>query len=217
MVDAYLRQSPLAAAQLSARAISEAGSAGVALREHSFRTMVTLRGNAADKPFVAAVRDRLDIDLPAETMSSLTAGTGEARVSVLWMGPDEWLVVAPPERRSDLPGALAQAMDGLHAAVVEVGEAITVIGLSGPNARDVLAQGCTIDLDPRVFPSGMCVRTLVTKSGAILHRVDRTEVNDGSGTGDAEYEIYVHRSFAGYLWHWLEDAGRAYGVAILGA
>ncbi|NIO38860.1 MAG: hypothetical protein GTO41_00860, partial [Burkholderiales bacterium] len=29
------------------------------------------------------------------------------------------------------------------------------------------------------------------------------------------YDIYVHRSFADYLWRWLEDAAQEYGVAII--
>jgi sarcosine oxidase subunit gamma len=28
------------------------------------------------------------------------------------------------------------------------------------------------------------------------------------------YDLYVHRSFADYLWRWLEDAAKEYGVAI---
>jgi len=28
------------------------------------------------------------------------------------------------------------------------------------------------------------------------------------------YELYVLRSFADYLWRWLEDAAREYGVAV---
>ncbi len=29
------------------------------------------------------------------------------------------------------------------------------------------------------------------------------------------FEVYVLRSFAEYLWAWLEDAGREYGVAVV--
>jgi len=95
--------------------------------------------------------------------------------------------------------------------VVEVGESMTVIALTGPRAADVVSKGCTIDLHPSVFPSGIVVRTLLAKTGIILHQVSDTS------SGDAPtYEIYVHRSFADYAWRWLEDAGLEYGVAIAG-
>ena len=29
------------------------------------------------------------------------------------------------------------------------------------------------------------------------------------------FEVYVLRSFAEYLWAWLEDAGREYGVSVI--
>jgi sarcosine oxidase gamma subunit len=38
---------------------------------------------------------------------------------------------------------------------------------------------------------------------------------DESATGGPAFDIYVPRSFADYLWAWLEDAGREYGVAVV--
>ena len=70
----------------------------------------------------------------------------------------------------------------------------------------MIAKGCTIDLHPSVFRPGRVVRTLLAKTGIILHQVDETPT----------YEITVHRSFADYAWRWLEDAGLEYGVAIAG-
>jgi sarcosine oxidase gamma subunit len=42
----------------------------------------------------------------------------------------------------------------------------------------------------------------------VIHLLD-----DDSERG-ASFDVYVARSFAHYLWTWLEDAGREYGVAI---
>ena len=201
MVEPYLRQSPLAHLQLlAAGAVPE--DAEVVMREHPHRTMVTIRGDGDDEGFRAAISESAGIAPPTAPLTSATSGTH----SILWMGPDEWLVVAPPDERETLPDRLAAALDGQHAAVVEVGESMTVIELSGPRARDVIAKGCTIDLHPSVFRPGRVVRTLLAKTGIILHQVDETPT----------YEITVHRSFADYAWRWLEDAGLEYGVAIAG-
>ena len=201
MADAYLRQSGLAHLKLASRTAADRGEAGVAMWEAPARTMVTLRGDPGDRGFSDAVKDVAGLDLPREPMTS----TSDGDVSILWMGPDEWLVMAPIAARARIFGNLFRALDGMAAAATEVGDAIAVIGLSGPNARDVLAKGCTIDLHPRVFGSGRCVRTLLAKIGVTLHQI-------GAAPG---FEIHVHRSYADYAWRWLEDAGQEYGVAIL--
>jgi sarcosine oxidase subunit gamma len=201
MAEPYLRQSPLAHLQLLA-ASDVPETAKVVMREHPHRTMVTLRGDADDEGFRTAVSETVGVAPPTE---ALKAASGGPR-AILWMGPDEWLVTAPPEDRETLPGRLATALEGQRAAAVEVGESMTVIELSGPRAADVIAKGCTIDLHPSVFQPGRVVRTLLAKAGIILHQTAETP----------SYEVYVHRSFADYAWRWLEDAGLEYGVAIAG-
>ncbi len=200
MAEAYQRQSPLAHLHLAAVGTSAPEDAGVSLREHAHRTMVTLRGDAEDDAFRLAVEKAIGVAPPAKALSV----TGKGQYSILWMGPDEWLVAAPPKERQSLPAKLSKALASLHAAVVEVGESMTLVEISGPRAADVLAKGCTIDLHPSVFAKDNVVRTLLAMAGVILHR-----------TSDIpSFDIYIHRSFADYAWRWLEDAGLEYGVAI---
>jgi sarcosine oxidase subunit gamma len=90
--------------------------------------------------------------------------------------------------------------------VVDVSDSRAVITLSGPRALDVLAKGCPLDLHPRVFSPGRCAQSLLAKAHVLLHRVDDAPT----------FEIYVHRSFADYLWTWLEDAAAEYGMAVRG-
>jgi len=201
MAEDYLRQSPLANLALAAHVDADRGSAGLAMRERAFRTMVTLRGDASDAGFRTAVEQVVGAAPPAEPLSSVEAGDRR----VLWLGPDEWLVVAPPEERPDLPGSIDAVLGGIHAAVTETGESMTVIELAGPRATDVLRKGCDLDLHPRAFPAGRVVRTLLAKDAIVLHKTSEAPA----------WEVYVHRSFSEYLWRWLEDAGLEYGVAIL--
>jgi sarcosine oxidase subunit gamma len=59
--------------------------------------------------------------------------------------------------------------------------------LSGPSAKDVLAKGCSLDLDARSWSVGSCAQTLLARAQVILH--ERAET-----TG-----ILVRPSFAEYL------------------
>jgi len=103
---------------------------------------------------------------------------------VLWLGPDEWLVLGG--REEDFAGA---------AAAVDVSADHVAFELSGARAVEVLGQGCSLDLDAAVFSPGGCAQTLLARAGVILHRV-----------GEDTFRIFVRPSFAPYVRAWLDDA-----------
>ena len=200
MAESALRQSALAPLQLGARAVADAHEAAVRLSERPFRGHLNLRLDGADAALASALEGALGFALPLEPNTSATAGG----VTALWLGPDEWLVVTAEGREARVAAALRQALAGAG-AVTEVGDARTVIALAGPRAREVLMKGCSLDLHATVFTPGRCAQSAVARAQAILHLVDEAP----------EFELYVQRSFAEYLWRWLEDAAAEYGVAVV--
>jgi sarcosine oxidase subunit gamma len=72
----------------------------------------------------------------------------------------------------------------------------------------VLAKGCPLDLHPRAFATGNCAQSLLAKASVLIHLP-----NDDAQRGPT-FDLYVARSFAHYLFAWLEDAGREYGVQV---
>ncbi len=204
MVEAYLRQSALAHLHLAAAGAGEAEGAAVALSERPHRGQIDLRGRG--RAFGEAVKGVLGFALPGRVNTAAGNRDLAKGPRALWLGPDEWLVVTAPGGEAALAGALAKAVAETPAAVTDVGEGRTVIGLSGAEARPVLMKGCSLDLHPRAFAAGRCAQTRLAKASVILHQ-----------TSDAPaYDIYVHRSFAEYLWAWLTDAAREYGYRIGG-
>jgi len=99
--------------------------------------------------------------------------------TVLWLGPDEWLVLGGREEH------YTEA-----AAVVDVSANRVVLELSGEGAAEVLATGCSVEVEP-----GDCAQTLVARTQVILFRRE-TEC----------WWLLVRPSFAPYLRAWLEDA-----------
>lgn len=191
------RQGPLDRLGLAGRPQYEP-DAGVRLGAGKARRVIEVRGRPTDE-FLAAVEHCLGLRLP--TASPGTA-VGQDR-HALWMGPDRWWLLlqnATPEI-AEIRDAIAR----FPGAVVEIGDSLAVVAISGPNARNVLAKGCTLDLHPRAYRPGHVAQTLLAKAQITLHQ-----------TAESEYEIYVRRSFAEYLWTWLEDAALEYGVTILG-
>ena len=194
-----LKTSALSGLGLKARAQAEPGDAGVVMSEGPARRILDLRGNAGDQAFLGAVEKALGLALPLEA----GATAGEPLLRIFWIGPDEWWILTPAEA-PDLMPDLQEALAGQHVALTEIGESRTCIRVSGPKAQPLLEQGCPLDLHPRHFSPGRCAGTVLAKAGITLHQVD-----------EERYEIYVLRSFAEYLWRWLEDGGRQYGVAVL--
>ncbi|WP_232376161.1 sarcosine oxidase subunit gamma [Amycolatopsis aidingensis] len=164
--------------------------------EQPMLTQLTLR--LADPGAAAAARAALGVDLPGRPCTFTRGPLGE--VEVLWMGPDEYLVLAPPGSTA-LAEGLRTALDDAAAAVVDVSAQRTTLALAGPLVRDVLAHGCAIDLHPAAAPTGTCVQTLLARAGVVLLVRDAER---------AEFGLLVRSSFAGYLAAWLLDASLEY-------
>jgi len=185
---AGLRRSPLAQLAADLEAGTVTGARGVALREVPFLTMVGLRaepGSAA----AAALEAAAGVALPARA-GQVTGGAGGT--AVLWLGPDEYLLVAPEGTGA---AALAAALGSEPGAVVDLSANRTTLELSGPSARLVLEKGCHADLHPRVFGPGTAITTQLGPVPVLLWQ-----------TGEQSYRILPRASFADYTARWLLDA-----------
>lgn len=127
------------------------------------------------------------------------AATGTDGRAALWLGPDEWLLLARPEAGQALADTLERAMQDQPHALVDVSHRQVGIAVSGPDAAATLNAGCPLDLDPAAFPVGMCTRTVLGKSEIVLWR-----------TGPETFRLGVWRSFADYAWRFLEEASRGF-------
>lgn len=159
---------------------------GVRIAEVAFGSMVNLR--SADPASVAGV---LGAPPPCTPNTVLRAGLRD----LLWLGPDEWLVVGPDGDAAGLVGSLRGALGPGRGSAVDVSAHRTTLELSGERARGVLEHGCPVDLHPRAFSPGRCAQTLLARSRVILWQ-----------TADTGYRLLVRPSYAGYLVAWLTDA-----------
>ena len=141
---------------------------------------------------LAAAEAPLGFPLPRQACRAAGAGGRHA----LWLGPDEWLLLAPSPEAASLGAALEAAMDGMPHSLVEVSHRQTGLRLEGPRATTLLNVGCPLDLDLAAFPVGMCTRTVLAKTEVVLWR-----------TGPDAFHLEVWRSFATYAWRFLEAAG----------
>lgn len=189
------RESPLVQCDIAGQVRFQ--EARVTLAERPFLGYVNLRGDPADSAFVQAVEAVLGLALPVQPN---TVAGSQDRIA-LWLGPNEWLLMTPPDGEVELIDALRKSLTDLFAAVTDVTGGQTIISVKGPLARDLLAKGCPLDLHPRIFGPGQCAQTHIAKTAALIRP------RDGE---PPVFEIIVRRSFADYLWRWLEDGAAEY-------
>ena len=191
-------QSPLHHAGLAELVGKGKSGAGITLREKKLRGHLTLRGDAHDPAFAKGVQDVLGMDLP---VALTLVANGET--SLQWMGPDEWLLIVPEGEEFATEQRLREALAGQHIQIVNVSGGQTLVELSGEKVRELLMKSTPYDVHPSNFPEGKAVGTHFAKSQLIIRH-----------TAEDVWELVVRRSFADYIWLWLQDASAEYGLAI---
>jgi sarcosine oxidase, subunit gamma len=186
MADIVSRHSPLAGRS------GELARLPIEARELPFLTQLNVRLDATS-PVAIAATAVLGGPLPIVPCTASRFGEFE----VLWLGPDEWLVLAPPGRETSLAARLREAIGPYDGAVTDVSAERAALELTGAHVREVLARGCSIDLHPKVTPIGSCVQTSLARTGVVI------VVHDDSAS---DFLVLVGASFADYLASWLIDA-----------
>lgn len=166
------------------------GRRGVRLSELPFLTMVGLRVRQGSGSR-AGLEALLGAPLPTQ-YGEVSEGSD---VAVLWLSPDEFLLVSPALANDKLVEELSAIVAGSADAVVDLSANRTTFVLEGPAAREVLEKGCPVDLHPRAFTAGTAVDTNLGRVPVILHQI-----------GADAYRIFPRSSFADHLGRWLIDA-----------
>jgi sarcosine oxidase subunit gamma len=152
----------------------------------------SIRGGEAA---IAAIGEAIGLAFPREACRASQA----SGFAALWLGPDEWLLIAEGGDPDELYARLTAAT-GEPVSIVDVSDRQVAIGVSGPKVTEALNAFNALDLDEQAFPVGMCTRTLFGKAEIILWR-----------EADDAFRIEVWRSFAPYVFGCLTEATREYG------
>ncbi|HTX04479.1 MAG TPA: hypothetical protein VMD06_01540 [Steroidobacteraceae bacterium] len=133
---------------------------------------IVLRSCAADIVEIAPLRGRVLemqslIEARGSRLPPVGRMAGTADRWVLCVRPGRWLLLEP---RGE-PGVRAARWESDCAGIgtaVDLTAAFLVLDIAGPAAREVLARGCRLDLDPGRFAAGSAARTLMAQVPVIL-------------------------------------------------
>ena len=145
-------------------ALAGAAFSGVVLLEDTGPAgMVTIRGDLADAAFAKAVKSACGVALPGQRQSVTAKGR-----RLLWMSPDELMLVCAHDEADSMAGALGAALKGQHHLAVNVSDARVLFRLSGEDGalREVLAKLTPADMRASHLPVDEVRRTRLAQVAA---------------------------------------------------
>lgn len=107
------------------------------------------------------------LDLPVAPLSSNVV---EKRAA-LWMGPDEWTLLAPEDDLQAVFDAIESTLSGQPHALVDVSDRSETVIVSGEQAVWLLNTGIFIDFTLEEFPVGTVTRTVFHKAPVMVWRL----------------------------------------------
>jgi sarcosine oxidase subunit gamma len=173
---------------------------GITIGERRPLVMVQVAGGGEED---AALRAGIEAAVGVAPDGAANRAAARGTTTILWVGPGRWLVVAPEREGSDLEARLRAGL-ATQAAITDLGSGRTVLRITGPRARDLLAKGSSIDFHGRAFPAGSCAQGFLGHVGALIHAVDAAPT----------FDLYVARSYAQTAWEWLTESAAEYGYRV---
>jgi sarcosine oxidase subunit gamma len=160
--------------------------------EETLLGMIALRGDLSSPAVAEATRAVCGAAMPGQREASLAGESG-----LLWMSPDELLVLVPRAEAPDCARTLAERLSGEHALVQDMSDARAVFALAGDDARlrETLAKLAPADVSPAGLPAGMVRRTRLAQAPAAFWLVR-----------PGEARVVCFRSVASYVFDLLSAA-----------
>jgi len=152
--------------------------------------MILLRGDLSSNAVVSAVRHVSGLAMPGPLQARL-----DGELGLLWMAPDELLILLPHGSVAEALASLTRALADDHALIVDLSDARSVFTLTGPDVRDVVAKLSPIDVGEAAFSPGTFRRTRFAQVAAGVWMQDPERVS-----------IICFRSVAQYMFDLLRIA-----------
>jgi sarcosine oxidase subunit gamma len=132
-----------------------------------------------------------------------TGAVANGRADILCTGPSDWWVLSSDPDAAALLQQLEGAFEGSAFRATDLSQGLAHFEIDDPEARDLLAKGCALDLDPLRFPPGCCAPTRFASMPIILRC-----------TQPSAFELILASSYRDYLILWLTDAATEFSKTL---
>ena len=162
----------------------------IKIKEIPFLKKINLRLDPNDKNCVSSCSKILGTMLPTKAN---TYSTNTINEKIMWLGPNEWLIVSD----DDAFLKLQNKIEDIEASLTDVSENRTIIRILGSKVFVLLSKFLVLDLEKNLPTQSSCAQTLFVKVPVLLVR------NHHEGT--PEIDIFTNRSHANYIYNLLVD------------
>ena len=157
---------------------------------------INLRGKNRD--FITKIGKELSIIPPSDPNTS----SGNEKLNILWLSPDEWLVYSNDKiDLNDRNTLVEKIFDEISkvklGSVTDVSDNWVMINLKGTKVFELLSSGCPFNFNNFKNSKGVVTQTLLNHIDVIIHNKNINDLN-----------IFVRRSFSDHLWLWMNDCAR---------
>ena len=121
----------------------------------------------------------------------------DSNTRILWMGPDNWLVVS---KNKEIEKSILENLSHDDFALTDLSHSRTILELEGSLVDEVLKKGCPLNLDD--LDEGRC-------SNSAFHAI--TITIDFISSNPRKVRIFALRSFGKSLYHSITDACLEFG------
>ena len=155
---------------------------------------INLRSNKRE--FSTKIGKILSILPPTEANTS----SGNENYSLLWLSPDEWMIVSnqlvsKDTNKYELHEMLFNSISKTNlGAVTDVTDQFVQLEIKGKNIYEIFSAGSPFNFNEFKEKKGSTTQTVLNHIDVILHHKDENIVN-----------LFVRRSFAEHLCSWIED------------
>ena len=181
---------------LNNRQSADRSSAGVIVEVETNYNFLIIRGSSKDNEFLMHAEELFGQSLPLDFN---VFNVGEH--TMYWMSPNEWLVSS----KSDIKRFIKTIRSKVNMHAIDQTGGLVQMTLQGERVRDLLAKGCTLNVDEGVLLPGQCAQTGLSKANILL-----SLINDSP-----KFNLIVRRSYAEYVARWLEHAGDEFGLDLI--
>ncbi|WP_114285335.1 sarcosine oxidase subunit gamma [Candidatus Halocynthiibacter alkanivorans] len=162
----------------------------VSIKEAGLRGMISVRGDFAAASFTKAVSALTGADFPAVNEAKFAGD-----YAILWMSPDELLILCAYENAQADADKLAADLAGEHALVANVSDARALFAMSGELLREALMKLTPANVSEDAFKPGQVRRTRLAQAAAAVWMLE-----------DGSVEIMCFRSVGDYMFKLLCNA-----------
>ena len=145
-------------------------------------------------------RDAVEKYLTYKLPKSAGEVTGNNETRVLWLGPNEYLLLSEDEKKDNVINGLREILSDLFCAITDVSDYYLTMRLSGPKSIEVLTKACPLNFDQYLTKGNSCAQSYISKATVLIDRL----------SDDLVFDILVRWSFADYLWDWLADSSNEF-------